>query len=235
MNRFLSITLAVLLCTIATGVEAQNAQWTTGQHVKVYYALPGGGGMAWRSGVIAQVFPWGVHMKFDDENREETFPNSELQSVDVAPRAAPAAPPAQRAASRPAPAPAAAGQACVSDPGVAQGGGTLTATIKHAIYENYAAEVNGGLSAPLAIGLTFQAFQIGAPLPNRVGPAGYEYPNAVRGTPVYPVATRHNYCRQYRNATNHTLFAGRYVCYQTRFGNGMECGTAEGHRLLGYQ
>lgn len=233
------IAFAAMLAVAPVPALAQTSQWTVGQHVKVFYPRPGGSGPAWRMGVVTEVFGWGIHMKFDDQDHVETFGNGDVSAVDggvipqaaAAPGAIPPANPAPRQ-SRP-PAQAAAGS-CTSDAGVTAGGTGLAATIKHAIYQNYAAEIDGGLSAPLAIGLTFQSFQIGAPLPNRVGPAGYEYPNAVRGTPVYPVTTRHKYCRQYRNATTRTNFDGRYVCFITRFGNGMECGTAEGHRLLGY-
>ena len=235
------IVLAVSIAIASVPGLAQTQQWTVGQHVKVFYPRPGGSGPAWRTGVVTEVFGWGIHMKFDDQDHVETFGNGDVSAVDggaaPAPQAAATkAMPAANAAphqTRP-PAPVAAGS-CTSDPGVASGGSGLAATIKQTIYQNYAAEISGGLSAPLAIGLTFQSFQIGAPLPNRVGPAGYEYPNAVRGTPVYPVTTRHKYCRQYRNAVTRTNFAGRYVCFTTRFGNGMECGTAEGHRLLGYE
>lgn len=246
--RTASIFALTLLVALAPQALVAQDPWTVGQHVKVWYPRPGGSGPAWRTGVITEVFSWGVHMKFDDQDHVEVFGNDEIKPVD-APAAAPrpaAAPAAAAPAPRPqaataAPKPAAPQQQavaagpCPSDAGLTTAGTTLTSQIKHAIYENYAADIDGGLSAPLAIGVTFQSFQIGTPLPNRVGPAGYEYPNAERGAPIYPVTTRHTYCRQYRNATNRTLFSGKYVCFKTRFGNGMECGTSAGHTILGYQ
>ena len=233
------LVVALSLSSLLPAAAIAQGQWTVGQHVKVFYPRPGGAGPAWRTGVVTEVFGWGVHMKFDDQDHVESFGNGDVMPVGGGVVAAPPVnttpAPKQAAPQQAAPQPVRTGS-CTTDPGVVAGArGNLAAQIKHAIYANYAAEVNGTLSAPLAIGLTFQSFQVGAPLPNRVGPAGYEYPNAVRGSPVYPVTTQHTYCRQYRNATNRTLFAGRYVCFQTRFGNGMECGTAEGHRLIGYQ
>ena len=71
---------------LTTGVAvAQNPHWPVGTHAKVYYALPGGRGMAWRTGVVVEAFPWGVHFRFDDENRTETFGNDDLQPLSGAP------------------------------------------------------------------------------------------------------------------------------------------------------
>lgn len=233
------VALATLSFAIAAPLAAQNATWSVGQHVKVFYPLSGGRGMAWRTGVVTEVFGWGVHMRFDDEDRIESFANGDVQSADAAAPAAQmqAAPPIVKTPPRQTaqvPQPPQAG-ACASDPSVANGGGSLAMSIKHAIYENYAAEINGSLSAPLTVGVTFQSFQIGSVLANNVTRTGYDYPAAARGAPIYPVATRHIYCRGYRNATTRTLFAGSYVCFQSRTGGGMMCGTAAGHRILGYQ
>ena len=42
--------------------------------------------MAWRSGVVTEFFPWGVHFHFDDEDRIESFTYDQLKPLGDAPK-----------------------------------------------------------------------------------------------------------------------------------------------------
>ena len=236
--------LAFLLLSPQT-VFAQNPTWTVGQHAQVYYSKAGT--MMWRPVTVTEVFSWGVHARFDDDPaRIETFTTDTLQPVGNAPRAAQPIPPAAQAQPLPPAAqaqpvpqaarPAAAASSCATDPATTSpvGGGNLDAAVKRAIYTIYSADVDGTTAAPLSIGVTFDQFQIGAPIRNMRDDGYAEYPDAAENTQIYPVRTRHTYCRVYRNATTRTDFAGRYICYKDRFG-GFVCGTTGGHALLGYR
>jgi hypothetical protein len=226
--------VAFLLLSPQT-VFAQNPTWTVGQHAQVYYSKAGT--MMWRPVTVTEVFSWGVHARFDDEPaRIETFTTDTLQPVGNAPRAAQPIPPAAQAQRVPQAARPAAAASSATDPATTSpvGAGNLDAAVKRAIYTIYSADVDGTTAAPLSIGVTFDQFQIGAPIRNMRDDGYAEYPDAAENTPIYPVRTRHTYCRVYRNATTRTDFAGRYICYKDRFG-GFVCGTTGGHALLGYR
>lgn len=82
--------------------------------------------------------------------------------------------------------------------------------------------------------MTFQEFQVGPPSPNRATREGVEHSTAAVGEKVYPVRTRHTYCRLYNGGPTFTLYEGRYDCFRDKH-NDWTCPTAPGHTILGYR
>lgn len=130
-----------------------------------------------------------------------------------------------------------ASEGCPSDPGIRDGnaaGSSLEKTFKRAILGNYEAEINLSMTSPSKVGLTFQEFQIGPPSPNRVTRQGVEHSTAAVGEKIYPVRTRHTFCRLYKGGPTRTFYEGRYDCFKDKQSEWV-CATAPGHRNLGYQ
>lgn len=126
---------------------------------------------------------------------------------------------------------------CPSDSGITEtpkAGSSMDKIFKHAIFENYQAEINNSTTSPLKVGVTFEEFEIGQATVNRVTPHGVEYPSAAVGAKLYPVKTKHTLCRLYNGGPTQTLFEGRFTCFKNRQ-NEWVCPTAPGHKILGYK
>ncbi|MEP6742130.1 MAG: hypothetical protein ABJB61_06480 [bacterium] len=94
---------------------------------------------------------------------------------------------------------------------------------KARIYYLYNLAANGTGSAPLKVGVTFLSFQMNKSFTNivRVDPAFGAYrindaapPNAT----IYPVASKHIVCEQYRNSTMRRQVENKYACFKNRDG-----------------
>lgn len=152
----------------------------------------------------------------------------------VPPENTPLQAPPQRAM---APMPARPAEGCSSDPDIADRASPdspLDKVFKHKILEDYQASINGSTTSPVKVGVTFEAFQIGEPRINRMTPQGLEFVKSPVGEKIYPVKTRHTFCRVYNNAMTRTLYEGRYDCVKDTHGD-WTCPPGAGHRILGYR
>jgi hypothetical protein len=123
-----------------------------------------------------------------------------------------------------------AAQGCPSDPGVAAAqpaGGNRELAIKHAIYSSYTSWVSGGQGAPLAIGVTFQALQVGDAMHNNAN-----YPAAADDSDIIPVHSAHTLCKAFTGEQHHVVWDANYVCYISRVSHDWECGDAAGTRMV---
>lgn len=126
---------------------------------------------------------------------------------------------------------------CSSDAGIAEEASPdspLDKVFKRKILEDYQAGIDGSTGAPVKVGVTFEAFQIGEPRINRMTPQGLEFVKSPVGEKIYPVKTRHTFCRVYNNAITRTLYEGRYDCVKDGHGD-WTCPPGPGHRILGYR
>jgi len=195
----------------------------------------------------------GYEIKFDPENNRppEQFTVGTTESRGIRPARAggqaPASPSANPAGSAvrtnpapPVPQPAASAKArsCPSDPlltAAQQASDSQDLSFKRAIlsgYQKKVAEPTG--SAPLAVGVAFDTFQIGQPRLNQQTldrTDGTYIRGAAVGEKIFPVRTAFTECELYRREILRTAVDGRYECYKDTFG-GWACVNASGWRTL---
>lgn len=126
---------------------------------------------------------------------------------------------------------------CACDAGIVNQPATNSPSeqlFKHLIYEDYRAQIDGSLTAPLDVGVTFQAFAIGAPKTNNVSNFGVDYPAAAVGGKIYPIETKHVLCRMYKGGPTKTIYEGRFACFKDKF-NKWVVTTDAGHKLVRYE
>ena len=100
---------------------------------------------------------------------------------------------------------------------------------KRKIYDLYHIIVNGSGSAPLQLGVTFINFSMETPFTNtvRVVPGvGAQRINdaAPPNTTIYPVASKHIVCEQYRDRTYRKQVENKYACFKNKDGDWV-CGS----------
>ncbi len=115
---------------------------------------------------------------------------------------------------------------------------SMDLSFKRAILGNYQKKVSEtGLSTPLAVGVTYDNFQVGRPRTNRRTldrTDGAYMRSAPVGADIYPVKTRFTECERFRNEIIRTVVDGRYECFKDNFGE-WACGNASGWRTLDTQ
>ncbi|MEO7310771.1 MAG: hypothetical protein ABIX01_10245 [Chitinophagaceae bacterium] len=100
---------------------------------------------------------------------------------------------------------------------------------KSGIYGLYGFEVNtGGLSSPLAIGVSFLSIQSASPFTNTVSlvpgrGAQRKHDAAPAGATLYPFHTKYIVCKKYTNAVVRTQYENDYVLFKANNGN-WQCG-----------
>jgi hypothetical protein len=132
-------------------------------------------------------------------------------------------------ASAPAAGVAAAG--CSSDPSVsvkAKAGDSMELNSKRAILARFQHSVDKG--EKLAVGISFDSFQLGPPRANRRGETLY-LEDAPVGGKVYPVKSQFTLCSRFSTEITRDLVDGRYECFQDNFGEWV-CATASGYRII---
>lgn len=98
------------------------------------------------------------------------------------------------------------------------------ALAKRRIFDEYGRSANGTLSAPLRVGVTFLAFEMGSPYVNTVETArGWgaqrRHGGAPTGATVYTFRSKHMVCEQYRDGVMRRLVEGSYACFVDRDGS----------------
>ena len=95
------------------------------------------------------------------------------------------------------------------------------ALAKRRIFDEYGRSANGTLSAPLRVGVTFLAFEMGSPYVNttetqRGWGAQRRHAGAPAGATVHTFRSRHMVCEQYRDGVMRRLVEGSYACFVDR-------------------
>lgn len=98
------------------------------------------------------------------------------------------------------------------------------ALARRRIFDEYGHAANGTLSAPLRIGVTFLAFEMGSPYVNTVETergwgAQRRHAGAPAGATVYTFRSKHMVCEQYRDGVRRRLVEGSYACFVDRGGS----------------
>ena len=225
------------------GQAEKKHKWQAGETVEVYSLNPDTHQYEWRKGVVKDVMSWGgAHVtysdrpgiienigEFDSANADSTPPGINAARY-IGYKRGPLTTQGK----------ASAAGICPCDPGIQNKPGFLAsreAIFKHLIWENYNATVNGTLSSPLKVGVTFDTFRVGAPHSNSFGAIGggargLEHSTAKQGEKIYPISTHYTLWRQYRNALTKTVFEGRFDGFKEKSG-GWVCPTAPGHQQIG--
>ncbi len=86
-------------------------------------------------------------------------------------------------------------------------------TFKRVIYDRLAATANGR-----KIGTTFESFQVGKSLVNRLTGSGLLHDGAPQGATIYPVKTRFIFCDRYDSRTIRRIYDAQYNCFKDSFG-----------------
>jgi hypothetical protein len=96
---------------------------------------------------------------------------------------------------------------------------------KRVIYDWFALDVKeGGTTNPLKVGITFVEFQMGKSFANRVfvdpGTGAQRlHDGAPVGAIIYPIKTKHIYCRAYRAEILREVVQLNFACFKDRFGD----------------
>lgn len=99
------------------------------------------------------------------------------------------------------------------------------ALVKSALYGSYSFETDtGGLSSPLAVGITFLKIQILNSYTNTVTivpgrGAQRKHDGAPVGATIYRFHAKYIVCRKYSNATRRTQYESDNVCFKAKNGN----------------
>lgn len=259
---FVIFAAVILFCSVQTSVAKPYVEYTPGQHVEAYYMNPKTHQYEWRRGVVVDIQSWGAHVRFDSDGQMENFEQDTMRVIGV-PGATEVAPTPNQFYPTPAAdytssgattfseaarsTPRSVGAAAVSTP-VRTGGcptdeGVVRQPVsstpseqlfKHLIYEDYRAQIDGSLTAPLDVGVSFQAFAIGTPKINSVSNFGVDYPAAAVGGKIYPIETKHILCRMYKGGPTKTIYEGRFACFKDKF-NKWVVTTDAGHKLVRYE
>lgn len=99
---------------------------------------------------------------------------------------------------------------------------------KRAILAHYQKAVE--TKEKLAVGISFESFQIGPPRINRRGDTLY-YSDAPVGAKIYPVKNKFTVCSRFSTEITRDLIDGRYECFKDNFGEWV-CANASGWRIL---
>lgn len=123
-------------------------------------------------------------------------------------------------------APQGAAETCPAPPPgpVANSAPAAAATFKRKIYDGYAMTVTGGVSAPLRVGVTFEAFRMDSPVVNTVSNVpGVGATRVTNGAPpnasLVPVSSRHIVCEQYRDGVQKRRVESDYFCFKSAAGD----------------
>lgn len=82
----------------------------------------------------------------------------------------------------------------------------------------------------VAVGISFESFQIGPPRINRRGETLY-YEDAPVGSKIYPIKSKFNVCSLFSTEITHDVYDGRYECFKDNFGE-WACAPASGNRKI---
>ena len=113
-------------------------------------------------------------------------------------------------------------------PALGAGGRFSETLIKNALYERFGYETDtGGLSSPLAVGVTFLNIKLGGSYTNTVTVvpgrgAQRRYDGAPVNATIYQFHAKYIVCRKYKNTTRRTQYDGENVCFKAANGN-WEC------------
>jgi hypothetical protein len=69
------------------------------------------------------------------------------------------------------------------------------------------------------IGLTFQTFQVGTPVANRVTTSGLLYRTAPAGATIYPIKANYIFCDRYDGQTIRRVYEDQFECFKDKFGD----------------
>ncbi len=258
---FAIFTAVCVTGSIQSSLAKPYVEYTPGQHVEAYYMNPKTHQYEWRRGVVVDLQSWGAHVRFDSDGQMENFEQDTMRVIGV-PGATEVAPTPNQFYPTPAvdntppgtttsnttviSAPRSGDvtaasptrkSGCPSDAEIVKqpvSSGPSEQLFKHLIYEDYRAQINGSLTAPLDVGVTFQAFAIGAPKTNSVSNFGVDYPAAAVGGKIYPIETKHVLCRMYKGGPTKTIYEGRFACFKDKF-NKWVVTTDAGHKLVRYE
>ncbi|MDC7682684.1 hypothetical protein PQU92_05315 [Asticcacaulis sp. BYS171W] len=118
----------------------------------------------------------------------------------------------------------AAAETCPGAPAaVAKNAPASKAVFQRKIYDNYAMNANGTLSAPQRVGIIFESFVVGAPIVNKVtnvpGKGAQRVTDAAPpNATLTPVLSVHLVCEQYRDGVQKRRVESRYFCFTSKDG-----------------
>ena len=127
--------------------------------------------------------------------------------------------------------PANDGAGCPSDPAlksVAKATDSIELKSKRAILAHFQMAVDKG--EKVAVGITFEGFQIGPPRINRRGDTLY-FEDAPVGAKIYPAKSKFTLCSLFSTEITRDITDGRFECFKDNFGE-WQCATATGYRII---
>jgi hypothetical protein len=93
------------------------------------------------------------------------------------------------------------------------------AVFSRVIYDAFAMEVDGGLTAPLKLGVAFKAFEMAPSFKNATANGRRLDDGAPMTSTIYPVKATYIRCRGYRNSVEREVVQAVFACFKDKFGD----------------
>ena len=90
------------------------------------------------------------------------------------------------------------------------------AVFSRVIYDGFAMEVDGGLTAPLKMGLAFKSFEMAPSYKNATASGHRLDDGAPLTSTIYPVKATYIRCRGYRNSVEREVAQAEFACFKDR-------------------
>jgi len=112
--------------------------------------------------------------------------------------------------------------ACTFDapaPAVSRSSVASQAVFSRVIYDAMAMQVDGGLTAPLKIGVAFKSLEIAPSFKNATAGGRRLDDGAPMEATIYPVKATYIHCSGYRNAVEREVVQAVFACFKDKFGD----------------
>jgi hypothetical protein len=104
-------------------------------------------------------------------------------------------------------------------PAVSRSSVASQAVFSRVIYDGFAMEVDGGLTAPLKVGVAFKNFEMAAGYKNATSGGRRLDDGAPMEATIYPVKATYIHCRGYRNSVEREVAQAVFACFKDKFGD----------------
>jgi len=116
---------------------------------------------------------------------------------------------------------------CTFDPpaaAVSRSSVASEAVFSRVIYDWFAMAIDGGLTAPLKVGIAFKSFEMAPSYKNTIvndsGTGARLLDDAAPATAtIYPVKTTYVHCRAYRSSIEREVVQADFSCFKDKFGD----------------